>query len=483
MNNRSNTHRLFDAMRRRAERFFGADLSSCSISISTMPQRLGTPAFAIDEHVFVSASLIGQSYTMLKEVLGHELVHVLQYQAGRDTGSLVKTRGDIRHYDLALEQQAYILGQCFASGIGRCKEQILPKFGNSSPIQTYITLAGQTVRAIDSLSQSAVTVLGFIKNGNEWFDWALKQGDQHYSFVNESQLIEGIQYGLHGNNLLFIPKPGLIVNPSRLLELSADDIKLLSNEITPQGDNTVADLNTSKMLANNQLRVKSDLDVGTEFLEQVKVAQSTIFQAMSLNDLIMLFDMVNEASSSVSLNTASQKEAAAYAVANAQSADEFIDLYEFYITLLGRLNNSPGNATKRSLLADQYLSEIGETLYGVTDAPIIGQGLQATELRSRIQNWVDSGKRVGFRSLTHGACQVMKETTIGKPGVSLNVNDAVADYLDAAQSFIKSNVATTVGLSQDGLMTDYKISNTSGSAALNINYMGILTLAEYQAAQ
>lgn len=469
-------------LRIRAERLSGQDLSDITFEVNHKPYQLGTLGYTNGDHICLSPGAFNLPHNKLIEILGHELTHIMQHRAGRLRGELRTGKEDVDYYGSIMEHEAHESGKAFANGSSYAFGKITPKFRNSAPIQTYVLLAGKLLSSVNELSDSATTLLGFIKHGNDWFDWALKQQNHGYSFLNEPQLVEGVQYGLHGNNLISISPCELIVNPAKLLKLSTSDINLLARETSPEQDNKVVDLSVSKMLAANGLRVKSDLVVGTEFLDQVGVADAAIFQMMSLNDLISLFNMVNDATTSSSLDTSIQKEAAQFALGNAQSALEFIDLYEFYISLADKLGSQSGTPEKRSVLAEQYLEDIMTVLYDANLSLIVEQNISVKELRSLIQNWVDGGQNIGFNNLSRGASQVMKGTSIGKPGRSQIVSDVTKKYLSDVQNFIKSNEAASVILSQDGLVNTYTISTKTGTAALDINQQGYLTLAKYQSA-
>lgn len=474
------SHPLPYELRIRAERLTGEDFSKVTYEISDVPHQQGTFGYTDGERMYLSPHVFSLPYNDIIEIFGHELTRIMQHRARDVQGSFHADMIDVEYIEIVMEHEAHKSGNAFANGSLSAFHEITPKFMNSNPIQTYVILGEKWLSSVNELSDSAILLLGFIRQGNDWFNWALKQQTHRYSFSDEYQLVDSVQYGLHGNNLISILPSELIVNPARLLHISLVDMKLLAKEATSQEDNKIVDLSVSKMLVTNGLRVKSDLIVGVEFLKQVGVADAVIFQAMSLNDLIDLFDMVNDATTSSSLDTSIQKEAAGFALDKAKFALEFFDLYRFYISLADKLGNQVGTPEKRSALAAQYLEEITIVLFETGLCPIVEQDHSPAVLRSLIQNRVDGGQDIGFNSLSRGVSQVMQGTQLGKLGKNLVVADTTKQYLSDAQNFIKLNEAGVACLSQDGLSNTYTINSKTATAVLEVNQQGLLTLEKYQ---
>ena len=473
-----NLHLPID-IRTRAERISGVDLSDVVVQISDKAFSNFGLAATCKTHICISSSLQNLPHNFQVEVLGHEIAHVIQYKKGLMGEAASMGRQEILSHELRMEGEAWIAGKRFSEGSEYAFESLSRKFSNSLPYQQYLLIDGKLISTLSELSEKSQTILQMIESGSKWFEWTAKQEDQGYTFSSESEFLEGVQSGLHGSSLMLISKPDLLVNPVRLLGLSIEELTLLKAKQESEKSNKVESLQVHKILSGNGLRIKSELAIGFDFLKQIGVSDATILQAMSLGDLVDLFDMVDESSSSSSLNSSIQKEGAKFALAIAQNPGEFIDLYKFYITVGDKLGTTATKPAKRKVLAEQYVQDIVECLFDAGLSPIVEPGISPIELRAAIQNWIDGGRYVGFRSVSRGALQVMKNSRLCEPGQTLNTRNVVEEYLTRSQNFLKSYEASPMKLTQDGLVGVYQLNEKEASATLEVTQQGYLTLARY----
>ena len=472
--------RLPYEIRERAERTAKEDLSNVEVAWCVFPSYVSAYGYTRGNCIYLSQEVLRLPHNERVEIFGHEIAHTLQCGQKVAADSTCRNSVVSSAVNLGLEVEAVNAGRLFANGGSQPFSSVSRRVCGQGEVQCYLVLNGVALSSVEELSDQARIVAGMIKKGVEWFDWAVTQQRHGFSYSNEPELLEGIQLGLHGSCLMRVADPGLLISPAKLMELTVDDLTLLVNTGTTKKKNKVANLQMSKMLGENQIRISSDLAIGTDFLEQMGVADNELFQVMSLNDLIELFDLVNSASSSGSLDSAIQKEATRFAVAGAQNPGEFADLYRFYLALEEKLPKKTTKAAKRVVLAEQLYEEISESLYSACLSPRVTTDLSGVELRSIIQNWIDGGKHVGFANLPRGAAQVMKGSAIGEPAKTVNISDATDQYMEEVQEFIKTNEADSLSLSQDGAFCRYYLESGNSTAALEVDKQGYLTLLDFQ---
>ncbi|MFY0564052.1 DUF4157 domain-containing protein [Archangium lansingense] len=93
---------------RHMESYFGADFSGVRLHLSPEPKRLGARAFTLGSHIFIDPQQYQPDTASGRELLAHELAHVLQQRSGRvsvPAGVL-----PIVFEDRALEAEAAFMG-------------------------------------------------------------------------------------------------------------------------------------------------------------------------------------------------------------------------------------------------------------------------------------------------------------------------------------------------------------------------------------
>jgi hypothetical protein len=472
---------LPDELRARAERFFGCDFSNIHIHIDHMAARLGAIAVTRGAAIHLSPWAARLPRARLDEIIGHELAHVVQQRQGR-----VPVRRHIHgmavNDDSALEAEASELGWLFARHAtgperpGDAGRQARPCHPEQSPVaQCAVALSGMPLDSTDALSPRARTVLELIQSGPQWLDWAIHSPAVNLSFADELQLLSGIQSGLHASSLLNLPEIGLLVSPIKLMTLEAHELDTLAQRESGK-EGSVVTLQAKQIIAKHQLLTRDDLSGGTQFLADTGVAGAPIFQAMSLNDLISLYNLVQTSQSEVAKRQDLQNEAAAFALTLARTPAEFVDYYQIYlITAVKNDVLDQGAAAQRSSLAGRTVTTLAPSLYGALASPQVLRPLGPIELTRVIKAWIARGQTLGFLCLSTGMRQILQYTSFaGKPDPS--AAKLASAYIAGAQNFITSNEPRSAWIAQDGVSCLYIIEADDRRAELMLDELGAITL-------
>ena len=120
-------------------------------------------------------------------------------------------------------------------------------------------------------------VMGLIKGGLEWLRWAIQLQNQTFNFNSEVHLLDAMQIGLHGTELLLIDPLDLLAIPGRISELDEEEINLLIH-CNPEDANIFnVKSNIGRVLVENNLYPKLYFDSGIDFLKQLSIADEGIF--------------------------------------------------------------------------------------------------------------------------------------------------------------------------------------------------------------
>ncbi|WP_437943255.1 DUF4157 domain-containing protein [Sorangium sp. So ce281] len=104
-------------LRRHMESYFGADFSAVRLHVGPEPKLLGARAFTIGSDIFIDPASYEPSTARGRELLGHELSHVLQQRSGRAARAQAgnASGGPAILEDSALEAEAAFMGALAAS--------------------------------------------------------------------------------------------------------------------------------------------------------------------------------------------------------------------------------------------------------------------------------------------------------------------------------------------------------------------------------
>lgn len=468
---------LGDEIKAAAESFFRTELAGIEIHFDRLPPLLDSSAFAYGNHIHVAANPTDAFSHRNLETLGHELTHVVQQRQGRVPANST-IHGVPANQDAALEAEAEEMGRRFAYG-GPSLFPPLPLAPSHPPVlQRLLSIGGKVYSGLPTLSPIGNTILKLIQGAEEWLQWVTSNPSAHYRFANESELLLGIQGGLHGADLMLLRKSNVLLFPAKLEELSQEELKILLEVETAAAGNSVVDMQAKKALNSHGLLSQSELAVGLDFLQQAGVQSEPVFQAMTLSDQIALFTMVESADAATSLNTTIQQEAAKFAVNYSQSPREFVDYCQFYFSTVQETD--PSQSGKRSRLAEAAVEAIRSSLYNLLWCPSVRDVPAPNEIPGIVQTWLTGGNRMGFARLSSALSQIGQNAGLqGATGTA--AQQLIDQYMNAVQTSVVQQAPTSVTLSQDGRDHYYWYPSQSAVSQLCLAADGNLTLSNLRA--
>ena len=441
-------------IRAAAEAFFGVQLADVKLHLSLLPAALNAGAFAYGDHIFLGPDVAAPGSQRSLEILGHELTHVIQQRQGRVRPDCL-VYGIRANQDAHLEREAQEMGRRFAYG-GPSRLPRLPHSRLNPPVLQRVLEVGGNVYGQQNLSPKAATILDLISAGDDWFAWIVANPNSKYEFADERQLLAGVQMGIHGSPLILLQNLGVLVHALKLAELSEAELKIiLAVESASKGSNAVAEMGAKKALESHNIRSQSDLSVGQKFLQDVGVADQPVFQAMTLADLIAVFDLVNSATTKISNLIEIQTEAAGFSCLYAQSPLEFVDYYQFYMSAVQDQDLKPKAAGKRARLTEAAAESIGPLLYNLLWCPSLAPAPPLQEIPFIVQNWANRGNFLGFTRFSLALWQIYQNANLnGATGAT--AQQIINQSMEEIQALLTLQLPASVSLSQDGMEHYYQ---------------------------
>ncbi len=467
---------LDGAVREAAQAFFRTDLSEVVVHRGDWYAEFGAAAFAFGTQIYMPVEHC-LSPSMELELLGHELAHIVQQKQGRVRTSR-RLAGLPANDDPALEQEAISAGWNFAHG-QKSDWPHRPASTNFSPVvQRSVSVAGKRLRDISNLGVAG-TVLGLVNSGNAWLMWAIGDTKFDYSYPDEGALLTDLQRGLHGIDLMLLPRVNLQVHPIKLLEMGAEDLSVVTAVITAADANPVIDARGQKVLERHQLWSQADLAIGTEFLMNAGVVENPVFRTISLPDRIALFNLVGDTPSDNTLNQTLQKEAAAFAVGLAQTPSEFVDYYQFYFACLDETDPAPARAAARTRKAESLLTSIQPLLFDRLSCPTASGVPTPDQMHAIICEWLSRGKNLGFARLSLAMAQIARSAGFPNATAAFALK-TIEQYYGQVHQLLAKGSADETRLSQDGAERSYFYKHEGSSVEVSLASDGRVSLRAYQ---
>jgi hypothetical protein len=220
------------------------------------------------------------------------------------------------------------------------------------------------------------------------------------------------------------------------------------------------------------------LVVGDQFLEHIVTPGRPVFSSRCLTDRIAIFELVSEASTSITLNAMLQKEAAEFAVMQAQNAMEFVDYYTFFMAMIKDPEPAPKLAPQRLRSAEALAYALTPVLFDYLWCPQFDPPPAPEELPSMLAAWCAQGYRLGFPRVSAALANVTQyaglEGATGKAAIGI-----INRYMDRIQALWLERVPTTVRYSQSGAQREYIYRMPEGTVALQLATDGSLTIGSY----
>lgn len=410
-------------------------------------------------------------------LLRHELCHVLQQRRGlaHATGF---NNGHHTNRELDLEREA----EAFATGQGSLAAMLVDLTATrgvqpSLPVvQRYTQVANKSVFAAHELSAKGQIILDLMPLGESWLR-RMGAAGQQYVFESEAEFLVGIQQGLHGNGTLLLPVLKLMVSPHVLHAMHLHELERI-RAVEQHPNEKSFDLNLRTTLVRQRLWTEAELVVGDHFLEHTVTPGRPVFSSRCLADRIAIFELVSEASTSITLNAMLQKEAAEFAVMQAQNALEFVDYYTFFMSTIKDPEPAPKLAPQRLRSAEALAYALTPVLFDYLWCPQFDPAPSAEELPSMLAAWCSQGYRLGFPRVSAALANVTQyaglEGATGKAAIAI-----INRYMDRIQALWLERVPTTVRYSQSGGQKEYIYRMPEGTVTLQMSSDGSLTIGSY----
>jgi len=326
-----------------------------------------------------------------------------------------------------------------------------------------VSIDGQIFEDLEGLSPRANTILGFVRNGEPWLQWAIHDTTQRYDFSGEEGLVQGIQSGLHSGETLLLPGLGLELSLRRLWQLSAETLQILETAEAKGGKPSVG---TLKKLAVAELYTSEQLVNGQGILSAIGVEDAPVFQAMTLLDLLAIFDLDQRG---ISESTA----AAEFAVDAALTPLEFVDFYKFYLSVADSLPQKSGSVSNR---VDGARDLLTPHVWSMLRCPFAPEDLTCSEAGALVQTWLETGSPLGFQTVARGLKEISTFSD-GEVTDEAKAQEASEAYMKKSRSLLSQHEPYREELTQDGSIQLFQIDGDGASAVLARNRLqGTLTI-------
>lgn len=332
-------------------------------------------------------------------------------------------------------------------------------------------VAGRSILHPHQLSPLGQRVLSLLDGGVPWVQWAMASTTQRYAFGDEGSLLDGVQQGLHGARMAWLPQAGLQIGPAKLLSLGQEDIDTLCR-IEAGEDGHPLSLHFHDLLSRQALLTNTALQTYRPFLASIGVADAPLFLQLDFHESRALCQLASEQGTAMA-SDAPSAEAAGFALANARRPIEFCDYYRFYRTA----PHTADSAEQRRLDAMYTLQLLLPNLFEMLDGAQLTHLPAPEEVDQAINATLASGRTVGFARISLAAQQL----SIGLPPAHLG-EQAVAEYarcrMRDVQALLGSHRVHSSRLGQDGASMHCLIEGKHGHAAVQVEDNSI-TLARY----
>ncbi|WP_448135826.1 hypothetical protein [Stenotrophomonas rhizophila] len=332
-------------------------------------------------------------------------------------------------------------------------------------------VAGRSILHPHQLSPLGQRVLSLLDGGVPWVQWAMASTTQRYAFGDEGSLLDGVQQGLHGARMAWLPQAGLQIGPVKLLSLGQEDIDTLCR-IEAGEDDRPASLRFHDLLSRHALLTNTALQAYRPFLASIGVADAPLFQQLDFHESRALCQLSSEQGTAMA-SDAPSPEAAGFALTNARRPIEFCDYYRFYRTA----PHTADSAEQRRLDAMYMLQLLLPNLFEMLDDAQLTHLPAPEEVDQAINATLASGRTVGFARISLAAQQL----SIGLPPAHLG-EQAVAEHarcrMRDVQALLGSHRVHSSRLGQDGASMHCLIEGKHGHAAVQVEENSI-TLARY----
>ena len=467
-------NRLPYEFRQRMERLFQSDFSGVRFGVSPGLGRAGILSCAIGEDIRVAPSFLSASRVDKDFILGHELAHVVQQREGRVEPTLQNVC-----LDENLEREANQAGEYVVSNRQvRLKRQD-EKFPSNSVCQFIISIANEPKSSIDDFSNRFKAILGFIKGGEDWLNWALSLSVPNFPTASEVELIIRIQEGLHSTTVLDLASVGILTHPLTLTNLNDSDFDAVSASIQSGSLSQKA----RAILLRCNIKTNKELNAGIKLLSNMGVSGMSLFQSLSLLDQSLLGDM---SSRLAAMNKEGlQIEASEYASVISQTPREFIENTFFYLACIEKYGSTLRSQSTRFTKVESIRESLLPLTYGALRAPVISPPYSEAGLIEELRQWISQGNQIGFSTPASCMRNLIENTSIdldsgNSAQGSVVLSSEIAEYVIRSQNVIMAQeVPTSSGVTQDGSFRVLDFASNGACVTLWVDLWGMVTLRNF----
>lgn len=277
--------------------------------------------------------------------------------------------------------------------------------------------------------------------------------------------------------LMYIAERDLLLCAAKQRQISAADWALLTDaELDPLAVNAV--------LARYRLLSGAELNELDGLLRHLDVADQALFTRMGFIEKFetctRLMWVIKTYKISHKVSHAVMREAARFALAQAQTGPDFAARYQFYVCCTQKLRLetfAPAIRTARIvLIQDAILLSLHEHLDGLTG---FTKPFSPPEIKQRLSELFMQGKRLGFTDEASG----LWLTAQYLPLLSMSyaeITRATRDFVRHMQVFFRYHQATDLQLVQTGERWVYEYNYPEAQARLRVSAGGKLTVEFYR---
>lgn len=336
-----------------------------------------------------------------------------------------------------------------------------------------LIVAGNAVVGRNQLSELGRAAISLIDGGLEWVDWAGGESIGNYDFADESVLANAVQQGLHGTPYALLVRSGVLIGPVKLMTMDPGDLRVLAQFEATSAPDPALSTQLQTILSRYGIIAQSGFNGIKSQLNSFGVATAPVFQALSLDDLLRLFPLLDMPAANGSAPTLST-DAATFAVEQGRTPAEFADYYQAYVGYVTRLGIQGESTTQRNQMATTAMQTLLPLMFGYLDCPEVGGLVAPAEVAKAVQFWLQRGKPVGFARLSEAVSCIMRYSNY-TGGNADQAMQTITDYMSSWRSFLAANPPTRGTMAQDGASCVFAVEQGGLQGELLLGPEGVIT--------
>lgn len=338
-----------------------------------------------------------------------------------------------------------------------------------------VFIAGRSIPQANLLSQSCRRVLQFIDGGEQWLKWAIESHEHRYAFSDEGTMLDGVQQGLHGSRMTWLPRIGLQIGPIKLLSLGSSDLDALRH-IELGEETRLSHSEAQGVLARHRLLTNTELGASRAFLASIGAADAPLLQQLDFRESLALHQLAGEVGMSTS-GRDDLADAASFALVHARRPIEFADYFRFY----QRVSAGGGGSEQRLTRATRALQQVLPMLFGFLDGPQLSELPSPEQVREAIAASLAANRQIGYARISLAAQQMALcfDTDTDLLQDDNRLREAVRWQLRDAQQFLNEHPVARGQLGQDGASVLFAIDGSRAQALIQVED-NVITLQDYR---